>query len=80
MKFFATFGWATLPGRMVGANMVWFGSLQVTLATVLEQIDQADLPVEKTWRLNERSGNRKFENGRKWSGKIRLNSLFVFVT
>ena len=56
---------------MVGANMVWFGSLQVTLATVLEQIDQADLPVEKTWRLNERSGNRKFENGRKWSGKIR---------
>ena len=27
---------------------------QVTLATVLEQIGQTDLPVEKTWRLNER--------------------------
>jgi 2,3-bisphosphoglycerate-dependent phosphoglycerate mutase len=26
----------------------------VTLATVLEQIGQTDLPVEKTWRLNER--------------------------
>eukprot|EP00088_Acartia_fossae_P007470 TRINITY_DN13514_c0_g1_i1.p1 TRINITY_DN13514_c0_g1~~TRINITY_DN13514_c0_g1_i1.p1 ORF type:complete len:255 (-),score=86.06 TRINITY_DN13514_c0_g1_i1:297-1061(-) len=27
---------------------------QVTLKTVLEQIGQTDLPVEKTWRLNER--------------------------
>lgn len=27
---------------------------QVTLATVLEQIDQTDLPTMKTWRLNER--------------------------
>eukprot|EP00095_Tigriopus_kingsejongensis_P011885 maker-scaffold410_size180147-snap-gene-0.35 protein:Tk11885 transcript:maker-scaffold410_size180147-snap-gene-0.35-mRNA-1 annotation:"phosphoglycerate mutase 2" len=27
---------------------------QKTLATVLDQIDQADLRVEKTWRLNER--------------------------
>jgi len=27
---------------------------QVTLNTVLEQIDQQDLPVKKTWRLNER--------------------------
>jgi bisphosphoglycerate-dependent phosphoglycerate mutase len=27
---------------------------QTTLATVLEQIDQKDLPVQKTWRLNER--------------------------
>ena len=25
-----------------------------TLATVLEQIGQPDLPIEKTWRLNER--------------------------
>jgi hypothetical protein len=28
--------------------------MQVTLASVLEQIGQPDLPVEKTWRLNER--------------------------
>jgi len=27
---------------------------QVTLASVLEEIGQSDLPVEKTWRLNER--------------------------
>jgi len=27
---------------------------QVTLASVLEQIGQSDLPTEKTWRLNER--------------------------
>jgi len=27
---------------------------QVTLASVLEQIGQQDLPIEKTWRLNER--------------------------
>ena len=27
---------------------------QKTLATVLEQTGQADLPVQKTWRLNER--------------------------
>jgi len=27
---------------------------QVTLKAVLEQIDQQDLPVKKTWRLNER--------------------------
>ena len=32
----------------------------VTLAKVLEGIDQADLPVSKTWRLNERhyGGNK----------------------
>ena len=27
---------------------------QVTLKNVLEQIGQSDIPVEKTWRLNER--------------------------
>ena len=51
-----------------------------TLNIALDEMDLLWLPVEKTWRLNERSGKCKFENGRKWSGKIRLNSLFVFVT
>ena len=27
---------------------------QVTLGKVLDAIDQKDLPIEKTWRLNER--------------------------
>lgn len=27
---------------------------QITLNTILKEIDQSDLPVEKTWRLNER--------------------------
>lgn len=34
---------------------------QVTLNSVLEQIEQTDIPIQKTWRLNERhyGGNNR---------------------
>lgn len=45
-----------LTRAQVGSGTSWKSPdlLQVTLATVLEQIGQSDLQVEKTWRLNER--------------------------
>jgi hypothetical protein len=41
---------------------------QTTLKTILGQIDQPDLPVQKTWRLNERLvGKTKFQRIKEYS-------------
>ena len=62
---------------------------QVTLAKVLEGIDQKDLPVEKTWRLNERhygalTGLNKAETAEKHGeaqvGKFLHSLYFLCVT
>ena len=56
---------------------------QTTLKTVLEQIGQPDLPVAKTWRLNERhygglTGLNKAETAEK-HGEEQVKTFLIFL-
>lgn len=59
---------------------------QITLNSVLQEIGQTDLPVEKTWRLNERhygglTGLNKSETAAKYGDAqvIKLTIEFLLI-
>jgi hypothetical protein len=76
------------PAQLAAARFPVFvflnlGCAQTTLKTILGQIDQPDLPVQKTWRLNERLvGKTKFQRI-KFHLSVRVQELnwnFTLVT
>ena len=51
---------------------------QVTLGKVLAAIDQKDLPIEKTWRLNERHYGGKQKRNNSFNKNIKYIIIFIY--